>query len=166
MTQLTMLSESRSCKRCNGAGSYLNKGFTTLEGKVYPDETKQCFACNGRGQFAAPDAEAIRRMIVNPKTKKLFSTSLHSQAGKKRHLLGPTGEWRRAQYVWRMVLWHTGADGRGFNLGGAIMADMDIAGDPWQAELDAMVDALADEIYGKGANLRGARRWGQALYGR
>jgi hypothetical protein len=34
------------------------------------------------------------------------------------------------------------------------MAGMDIHGDPWKAELDALADQLADAVYGKGANVR------------
>src|SRR5207344_1321710 len=72
---------------------------------------------------------------------------------------------RRAQYVWRMVGWNSGRDGRGANLGGAIMADMDLGRDPYKAELDGLADKVADRCYGKNASLVSAARWQKAMHG-
>jgi len=136
-----------------------------------------CYACEGAKEYPAPILEAYWPLIRNPKTDKLYSTSLHSKAGRARFQASrPRAETaeekaydtivrRRAQYIWRMALWNSGQDKRGFNLGGAVMASMELCGDPWKAELDVMADQVADQCYGAGANLRAARRWGQALKG-
>ena len=167
----------RDCPRCKGTGITVSEGFTSLEGKVYPREERQCYACGGMKEYPAPVLNAYLPLIVNPKSGKLYSTSLHSKAGRARFAASrPPVETpeekasddmvrRRAQYIWRMALFNSGMDKRGFNLGGAIMADMDLCGDPWKPELDALADQVADQCYGKGANLRAARRWNQALKG-
>lgn len=159
----------RQCERCNGTKR------TAVYGDPY-GATRECFNCSGLGEFPSPlhDYETIRSLIVNPKTGKTFSTSLHSAAGKER-ALARGYSWRdtsaasnrlvlrRAQYVWRMARWHSGADGRGANLGGAIMAEIDLGSDPYKPELDALADKIACECHG--SDLYAARRWKQAMYG-
>lgn len=160
--------DTRICTRCNG------QGFRT-ESWDAVGTSKPCYACDGQGHFPAVEVAPIRALVINPKTGKTFSTSLNSKDGRKRAdslgALAPVTPYgmllrRRAQYVWRIARWHAGVDGTGFNLGGAIMADMDLMGDPWKPELDTLADLIADECYGRGANLRAARRWTQALHGR
>lgn len=146
--------ESRTCPRCNGAGK--------LPADAYSPE--RCYNCDGRGYFLAVEANVIRPLVINPKTGKTYSTSLHSAAGRKRaEGLSPTTR-RRAQYVWRMARFHSGADGNGFNLGGAVMADMSLRRDPYKPELDKLADQVAAECHG--SHMRAAVRWNQALYGR
>lgn len=156
-----MTSDTRVCPRCNG-GKITDFSF---EGRDWPRPVRECYACEGAGEFAAPDESAIRALVINPKTGKTFSTSLHSKAGRKRaSAMGLMPAMRRAQYVWRTARWHSGADGNGYNLSGAIMADMDLGADPFKPELDSLADKIAEECHG--SHMRAARRWSQALYGR
>ena len=63
-----------------------------------------------------------------------------------------------------MVQWNSGRDGRGSNLGGAIMAQIDLGSDPYKVELDGLADRIAEKCYGHGASLVSAKRWHSAMY--
>ena len=147
----------RTCTKCtNGTMAPLWEG----------DTARPCYHCDGVGSFAAPDIALLRDLVVNPKTNKPWSTSFHSAAGRKRvRDLFPKVTVRRAQYVWRMIGWHTGTDGRGANLGGAIMADMDLGADAYKRELDQIADFIAVKCFGEKLANRSVNRWRGALYG-
>ena len=134
-----IIDNTRPCKSCNGKGSVFHKGFTSLEGKVYPDTTRRCFACEGTGQFAKPDFRAILSAIKGRK-------GLCSKRPKD----------RRAYYVWRMTRFHGGAD-----VTMPVGASMEVHGDPYVAELDRLVDLVAKRVFG--TDLAAAHRWGRAL---
>jgi hypothetical protein len=153
------MSTTRICTLCKGTG--ITKYETMPEIPERP-----CYACEGTKEFSEPSLPEIYPFIRNAKSGKLYSTSMHTKAGRERSKHIDPITRRRAQYIWRMARWHAGADSSGFNLGGAVMADMEIHGDPWRLELDKMADQVADDCYGKGANLRAARRWSFALHGR
>jgi hypothetical protein len=55
-----------------------------------------------------------------------------------------------------MARFHGGAD-----MTMPVCASMDVYGDPYRAELDAIADRVAKEIFG--SDLRAARRWDSAL---
>lgn len=151
----------RPCTRCKNGRSpaiKLDNG-TELYGP------RPCRWCDGTGQFPPPDYELLRALVINPKTHKPWSTSFHCKAGRARVAELSELMARRAQYVWRMIGWNTGSDGRGANLGGAIMASMDLGKDAYRAELDGLADLIADQCYGAGASLSSAKRWHRALHG-
>ena len=161
----------RTCPKCTNG---------TIPADAYNPVARSCWQCDGVGYFNPPDLALLRDLVINPKTGKPWSTSFHSAAGRKRLanvvIVAPYAAGgsirgvdrtmaKRAQYVWRMIGFNTGRDGRGANLGGAIMADMDLGADAYKRELDQIADLIADRCYGSGASLRSAKRWHAALHG-
>ena len=59
---------------------------------------------------------------------------------------------RRAYYVWRVARFHGGVD-----MTMPVMASVEIHGDPYRAELDALTDAMERKYLG--SDLRAARIW-------
>lgn len=128
--------EQRNCTRCNGLGN-----VNDILGK------RTCRACEGRGWFDYPDERYIRLCITASQGKnkgKLRSTRPETNAGS------------RAYFVWRMARFHGGKDPTvPFN------ASMEIYGDPFEKELDAMSERFAKENFG--TDMGAAIRWGRAF---
>lgn len=133
------MTETRPCKQCKGEGRYFWKGFTTNEGKVYPDEWKQCYACEGGGTFAKPDYKSVWAQIKG-----------------RKGLKAKRPDDRRAYYVWRMARFHGGAD-----VTMPVTASLGVRSDPYREELDAMADLVAKHVFG--TDLAAAHRWGRTL---
>lgn len=132
---------SRPCARCQGQGFRTFKGFTSVEGKVYPDRVTPCDMCGRTGTLAAPDFDAIFQAIKGRKPQSLRSAKPDTKAGDY-----------RAAYVWRMARFHGGAD-----MTMPVMASLMTEGDSYRAELDAYADEVAKWAFG--SDLRAARRW-------
>lgn len=111
----------------------------SYEGRSYPEKRSPCISCEGRGAYAEPCEAAIEQAI---KGRKGLRTARPKD--------------RRAYYVWRMARFHGGVD-----MTMPVMASVEIHGDPYRAELDALADAMARKYLG--SDLRAARRWGQSL---
>ena len=133
----------RTCTDCNGTGFKTISGFTTQEGKVYPERRYGCRTCEGAGTVAAPDEAGIRAAIKGRKPGSLRTARPQD---------------RRAYYVWRMARFHGGVD-----VTLPVMASLDCGADAYRPELDALADQVAREAFG--SDLRGAMRWHRALYG-
>ncbi len=123
--------EYRDCKACIGAGKAHKWDFET--------EAKPCYTCRGAGKMPAPDTQAILAAIKG--RKGLCSKRPASP---------------RAYFVWRLARFHGGAD-----VTMPMGAEMEVHGDPWVRELDALADAVAKRVYG--TNLAAAARWGRVL---
>jgi hypothetical protein len=137
MTQ-TIATETASCRRCQGSG--ILKGITdSTIGVNIPDKT--CFYCSGTGTFNAPDLQEIMTLIKG-----------------RKGLRSRRPENVRAYYVWRLARFHGGVD-----VTLPVMAEMDIAGDPYRNLLDTWAQQVAHHVYGSGT--RGIDRWHQAMYG-
>ena len=129
----------RNCTSCNGAGVTVREAFS-YEGRSYPEKRSPCISCEGRGAFVAPCEATIEQAIK----------------GRARDCAQSRPKDRRAYYVWRMARFHGGVD-----MTMPIMASVEVHGDPYRAELDALADAMARKYLG--SDLRAARRWGHAL---
>jgi len=144
------MEQSRECTRCKGKGTLFHKGFTSLDGKVYPDEERKCVYCDGKGSFPAPDfADLVNRCFVGKPPRRRFRKSApkHYGAGLAGH---------RAYYIWRLARFHGGAD-----VCMPIVATTQVHGDPYVRELDLAVDKVAQAVYG--TDKAAAYRWGSAL---
>lgn len=146
------MDEAKNCTRCNGEKVTTSKGFTSLEGKVYPDRTSPCYCCQGQGVFPPIDVGAIVKLIIasqgknKGKLRASFTSPFRSEGVDK----------ARAYYVWRLARFHGGKD-----VTLPMTADMIIRGDPFQKELDALSEEVAKHSFG--TDLAGAIRWGRAF---
>ena len=144
----------RPCKRCNGEGTVFSKGFTTLEGKVYPDEPRVCSCCNGSKTFDEPNFAAIEEACTTSrgaeKGKRKFRAAWPGREHFRDHTVA------RAYYVWRLCRFHSGIDPTM-----PMTADLVVRADPYKPELDKLVDDLALKYLGN--NIKGALRWGRAF---
>ena len=134
-----MTTETRPCTRCHGERINISPSFTSLEGRVYPETRRRCSCCDGRGYFEALDVQAIIAAIKG-------RNGLRSARPKD----------DRAYYVWRNARFHGGVD-----VTLPMMAGIMVHGDPFVPELNALVDAVAKQVYG--TDLAAAHRWGTAL---
>lgn len=125
----------RPCAKCEGAGSL------EIAGERYG-----C-GCHGR-MFQAPDVDAIVAAIVS--TRGPSKGKLRTSAPDKSNA--------RAYYVWRMARFHGGKDVTLPFTAGIINRC-----DPFMAELDAIVDAVAQRAFGSAD--KAAEAWGRALLG-
>lgn len=142
----------RACLRCNGEGTVFHKGFTSLEGKVYPDETKPCYGCKGAKVFQEPDYDAIVSAVVSSKGKSKGKLKASWQGAEHYSDLNAA----RAYYVWRLARFHGGVDMRM-----PMTADMVLRSDPFKPELDKLADIVAKKLLG--TDMAAAFRWGKAL---
>lgn len=142
----------RNCKRCDGLGTVFHKGFTSLEGKVYPDRTDVCNGCRGEKTFAAPDVRSILQQIIvkQGKNKGNLKSGWAGNEHYKSH------DAARAYYVWRMARFHGGVDTKL-----PMTATMVIRSDSWTVELDKIADEVAKLTLG--TDMAGAIRWGRAF---
>lgn len=137
-----------ACSKCNGSGHSLSKGFsyfdeTSGKRKSFPSVWKQCMYCNGDGWFHAPDISLLIKAVTGRKPKTLRSKRPDDT---------------RSYYVWRLARFHGGKD-----VCLPMMAEMDIAGDPYRDLLDTLARLIAQAYFGSG-NV-GTARWHQAMYG-
>jgi hypothetical protein len=146
------MTETRTCLRCNGSKVRVQEAFDyrldrDASGAPLPDSRVQhyprkvytCMPCNGAGAFTTPDLDAILAAVKGRKglcSKRPADT--------------------RAYYVWRMARFHGGAD-----VTMPMSASMDVSGDPFRVELDAIADAVAKRVFG--TDLAAAHRWGRVL---
>lgn len=100
---------------------------------------KRCWACDGRGWFPPLDVQAIVTAIKGRK-------GLRSKR--------PDG--RRSYYVWRLARFHGGID-----VCLPMVAQWDIAGDPFDKELDLLSELVAKRAFG--TDMAGARAWARVL---
>ena len=141
----------RACKVCNGKGSTFWKGFTSLEGKVYPDDTRACACCDGSGSFFEVNEAEILSAIVATKGKNKGKL----RASMSSCFNGSMQE-KRAYYVWRLARFHGGKD-----MTMPMTADLLIRGDSYKDELDKIADSVAKQSFG--TDLAAANRWGRAF---
>jgi len=149
---MSPLDSARSCTQCKGEKVNHSKGFTSLDGVVYPDETRPCYCCEGRGTFPEVDAPAILAGLIasKGKNKGKLRASLVSPLRSE----GITAA--RTYYVWRLARFHGGKD---CTL--PITADMVVRGDPFKKELDLIADQVAKAAFG--TDLAGTARWAKAF---
>ncbi len=131
--------EPRICPRCEGKGTTFSKGFTTQEGRVYPDKTSKCYNCDGALQFYPPNLDEI---LVNIKGRKGLRSARPKEA--------------RSYYVWRLARFHGGAD-----VTMPMMADLELGSDPFKKELDQISEQVAKVVFG--TDMAAACRWGGLL---
>jgi len=125
---------TRTCERCKGTG-------VSCLGNT-------CRLCGGTGKIDPPDVEAITKAIT---------TSRGASKGKRRFRASkPKEGGPRAYYVWRMARFHGGAD-----VSMPVCAMMDIEGDPFEPELDALASEVAKVVFG--TDKAAAYRWANAL---
>ncbi len=141
-----------ACTRCKGEKVTHSKGFTSIEGKVYPDRTDKCNACNGEGTFPIVDIPAIlaRIIVTQGKTKGRLKSAMPSPW--KTTDVNET----RAYFVWRLARFHGGKD-----MTMPMTAYMVVSGDPFRKELDTLSDAVAKAAFG--TDLAAAAVWGKAF---
>jgi hypothetical protein len=130
---------TRACTRCKGNGFKEFKGFTALDGTVYPDAQHKCHSCGGSGFFAPINLAALLTEITG-----------------RKGLVSKRPEGRRAYYVWRMARF---SGGRDVTL--PMSAGYEIAGDPFVKELDQIADHVAKTVYG--TDRAAAYRWAPLL---
>jgi hypothetical protein len=134
--QAAPVADRRACKSCKGSG----KAYQWEYEKARGEAPKPCYSCQGRGWFGPPDAAAIIAAIKGRK-------GLRSSRPK---------DDSRAYFCWRLARFHGGAD-----VTMPMGAEMEVRGDPYVKELDAIADAVAQRVYG--TNLAAAHRWGRLL---
>lgn len=136
-----MIDKQRNCTKCDGEGKrddFLNEG-----------QKRRCLYCDGKGTFDAPDFVALAEsLFVKRKGKKNFRKSRPKY---ERSVWG-----NRQYYLWRIARFHGGAD-----VCMPMMAEMDIAGDPYRPELEAVAETLAKIAFG--TDMAAAYRWGRLL---
>lgn len=140
------------CIRCHGSRISIHEAWTDSEGKVYPERRYECPSCNGRGVFYPINIEKLVKAILvsQGKTKGRLKAAFPSAGQYKGQ------DEARAYYVWRMARFHSGKD-----MTWPVMAQMDIGGDPYREELDAIADKVAQHCFG--TNMVAAMTWGKAL---
>ena len=141
----------RVCERCKGEKETTSKGFTSVDGTVYPDKTSQCYACKGEGTFPELDLLAIAAHFIasRGKNKNKLRAAFPSPSRGDVNLT-------RAYYVWRLARFHGGAD-----MTMPMTADMLISGDPFKKELASMAEVVAKATFG--TDKAAAFRWGRAF---
>lgn len=146
--------QSAPCTSCKGAKMVFHKGFTSLEGKVYPDEMRACYKCEGRGEFPAVDfADILKRIIATKgKNKGRIRESFPSPSRSE----GVNAN--RAYYVWRIARFNGGRD-----MTMPMTAHMLINGDPHQKALETFSDIVAKKFFG--TDMAAAQAWHRAFYG-
>lgn len=136
-----------ACTSCKGAGYRLKDGFTynREDGKLvsYPTRWESCGSCNGAGWFHAPSVTQLIKQVKGRKPRTLRSKRPDDT---------------RAYYTWRLARFHGGRD-----VCLPMLAEVDIAGDPYRELLDQLAQVIAKAYFGSG-NV-GAARWQQAMYG-
>jgi hypothetical protein len=100
---------------------------------------QECYSCDGKGHFAALDVDSIVTAIIG-----------------RKGLKSKRPDDSRAYYVWRMARFHGGKD-----VTLPMMASLDVRGDPYRNELDAISEHVAKKVFG--TDMAGAHRWGRAL---
>jgi len=140
------------CTRCNGEKVTHSKGFTSVDGRVYPDRTDPCYCCEGRGEFPEFSAGPILALIIAKQGKNKGKL----RAAMVSPLRGDGVDAARAYYVWRLARFHGGKD-----VTLPMMADMVIRGDPCKKELDELSEEVAKHSFG--TDMAAALRWGKAF---
>lgn len=153
----------RACTRCKGVGTYTHAGFTSLEGKVYPDTTYTCHSCKGEKTFTAPDAKAIIALITTGRKggesgRRMRASWPAYKKGDDTYNRYENRTAARAYYVWRLARFHGGKD-----MTLPMTADVVCGGDPFKKELDTMSEEVAKHVFG--TDMAAANRWHRALYG-
>jgi hypothetical protein len=147
----------RKCSECEG-GIDVSPGFTSQEGKVYPETRRKCSTCEGKGVLPCPNFDAIFESVT---------TTRGAAKGTRRFRKSPPESWkqgnqglanRRAYYCWRLARFHGGAD-----VTMPMVADLFVGRDAWKPELNAYAEALARKVFG--TDLAAAHRWYNALGG-
>ena len=142
------------CLACKGTKERFIKGFTALDGTVFPDETRECYKCEGRGEYPAVDLKDILSRIIATKGKNkgriraAFPSPTRSEGVNA----------NRAYYVWRMARFNGGKD-----MTMPMTAQMLIGGDPHFKYLDTFSDIVAKKFYG--TDMAAAQAWHRAFYG-
>lgn len=136
------------CKRCNGAGHTLSKGFSFTREETgkrvsYPSKWQTCHDCDGKGWFHAPDPRQLLTAVKGRKPGTLRSKRPDSA---------------REYYLWRLARFHGGKD-----VCLPMGAEMEVGGDPYKELIDELAKQLAKHLFGSG-NV-GMARWQQAIYG-
>lgn len=140
----------RPCERCKGTKTIHFDGFTTAEGKVYPDYDRECHACHGTGEFPEINEADLRARILATKGKNKGKIRASMVSDFNDLSAG------RAYYIWRLARFHGGKD-----MTMPMTADTIVHGDPYKKELDALAEAVAKEQFG--SDMRAALRWGRAF---
>jgi hypothetical protein len=135
------------CKKCQGSGHNLSKGFTVTEDdgtvKSWPSVWKTCYQCDGVGYYHAPDLFQLVNAVKGRKAGTLRSKRPDNA---------------REYYVWRLARFHGGKD-----MCLPMGAEMEVGGDPYKEILDELSKIVAQRIFGSG-NV-GTARWHQAIHG-
>lgn len=149
-----MSDNNRPCTKCKSTKELIFQGFTSVEGKEYPERRSPCHYCHGLGEFPPVDAILTVSAILvtrGPRKGKLLATMTSP--------LSKDGfQAARSYYVWRLARFHGGQDMRM-----PVMADMMISGDPFRKELDLLADQVAKTAFG--TDMAAAKAWKRALYG-
>lgn len=142
------------CRKCQGVGTITHKGFTSVEGKEYPDRTFGCPYCHGQKEFPGLKVSAILDLIMTKKGKvRTFRRSWPSKLNPWRNKDATV---RRAYYVWRNARFHGGVD-----VTLPMTAISVTEGDPHHKVLDILADLVAKRVFG--TDRAGASRWGTLL---
>lgn len=136
-------SEQLPCRKCKGSKLTISEAWTSQEGKHYPRREKPCIWCDGVGHYTRPDIPALVQAVKGRKPGKLRSKRPEDP---------------RAYFIWRMARFHTSAD-----VCLPMVAQMDIASDPYQGLLEIAAELLSERMTGHTS--AGRARWQSALYG-
>lgn len=142
------------CLSCLGSKTRFCKGFTSLEGKVYPDETRECYKCEGRGEYPAVDFRDILSRVLATKGKNKGRIRAAFPSPSRNEGVNAN----RAYYVWRMAQFNGGKD-----MTIPMTAQMLIGGDPHWKALERFSDEVAKRFYG--TDMAAAQAWHRAFYG-
>lgn len=149
--------QTRPCTECQN-GTSVSPGFTSVEGRVYPETRRTCSTCEGAGVLSEPDFQAIFEAV---------STTRGAAKGQRKFRKSAPELWkqsnrglanRRAYYCWRIARFHGGAD-----VTLPMTAELFCGKDAWKPELEAYASALAKAVFG--TELAAAHRWVNALGG-
>jgi len=142
-----MENDKRECKRCKGTTNIHSPGFTSVEGKVYPDTDTPCRYCQN-GYYPPIDLNALVGIIMATKGKNKGKLRATMTSALGSYDIAAS----RAYYVWRLARFHGGKD-----MTMPVMADMGVRNDPFKKELDLLADAVAKATFG--TDLAAALRW-------